>query len=64
VLAAHRDGPVVRVRIRRDDGVELDAVLLGDAPEPGTTVGVAIDPAGVLEVPVWQGPLDSPASRG
>jgi thiamine transport system ATP-binding protein len=53
VLAADRDGPVVRARIRRDDGVELDAVLLGDAPEPGTTVGVAIDPAGMIEVPVW-----------
>jgi thiamine transport system ATP-binding protein len=53
VLAADRDGPVVRVRIRRDDAVELDAVLLGDAPEPGTTVGVEIDPAGIIQVPVW-----------
>ena len=54
VLAADRDGPVVHVRIRRDDGVELDAVSLGDAPEPGARVGVEIDPAGVLEVPVWR----------
>jgi thiamine transport system ATP-binding protein len=54
VVAADRDGPVVHVRIRRDDGVELDAVSLGDAPEPGARVGVEIDPAGVLEVPVWR----------
>jgi thiamine transport system ATP-binding protein len=54
VLAADRDGPVVRVRVRRDDGVELEAVALGGAPEPGARVGVEIDPAGVLEVPVWE----------
>ena len=54
VVAADRDGPVVHVRIRRYDGVELDAVVLGDAPEPGARVGVEIDPAGVLEVPVWR----------
>jgi len=54
VLAADRDGPVVRLRLRRDDGVELEAVALGGAPEPGARVGVEIDPAGVLEVPVWE----------
>jgi thiamine transport system ATP-binding protein len=63
VLSADRDGPVVRLRVRRDDGVELDAVSLGDAPEPGDVVAAEIDPAGVLEVPVWRESLDSPASR-
>jgi thiamine transport system ATP-binding protein len=57
VLAADRDGPVVRLRLRRDDGVELEAVALGGAPEPGARVGVEIDPAGVLEVPVWEAGL-------
>ena len=53
VVAADRDGPVVRLRLRRDDGSELDAVLLGDAPAPGEVVAAEIDPSGVLEVPVW-----------
>jgi ABC-type sulfate/molybdate transport systems ATPase subunit len=57
VLAADRDGPVVRLRLRRDDGVELEAVALGGAPEPGARVGVEIDSAGVLEVPVWEAGL-------
>ncbi|HET7367876.1 MAG TPA: ABC transporter ATP-binding protein [Gaiella sp.] len=57
VLAADRDGPLVRFRLRRDDGVELEAVALGDAAEPGARVGVEIDPAGVLEVPVWEAGL-------
>ncbi len=57
VLAADRDGPVVRLRLRRDDGVELAAVALGGAPEPGARVGVEIDSAGVLEVPVWEAGL-------
>jgi thiamine transport system ATP-binding protein len=54
VVAADRDGPVVRLRVRRDDGVELDAVSLADPPEPGDVVAVTIDPAGMLEVPVWR----------
>jgi thiamine transport system ATP-binding protein len=54
VVAADRDGPVVRLRVRRDDGSELDAVAVGvDAPDPGARVGVAVDPAGIVEVPVW-----------
>ena len=64
VVSADRDGPVVRLRVRRDDGVELDAVSLGDAPEPGDVVAVEIEPTGVLEVAVLRGPLDSPASQG
>jgi thiamine transport system ATP-binding protein len=55
VLAAERDGPVVRLRVRRDDGVEFHAVSL-DAPSlaHGDRVSVEIDPAGVLQVPVWR----------
>jgi hypothetical protein len=65
VLAADRDGPVVRLRVQRDDGVELDAVSLGSEPlVPGDIVAVEVDPAGVVEVPVWGESLDSPASRG
>jgi thiamine transport system ATP-binding protein len=54
VVAADRDGPVVRLRVRRDDGLELDAVSLGEAPRPGDVVALEIDPAGVLQVPVWR----------
>jgi thiamine transport system ATP-binding protein len=62
VVAADRDGPVVRLRVRRDDGRELDAVSLGHAPAVGATVSVEIDPTGVVEVPAWR-PLDSAAPR-
>ena len=56
VLSADRDGPVVRVRIRRDDGVELESVATGDAyPRPGERAAVEVDPAGVFAVPVWGG---------
>jgi len=48
-------GTTAGIRVRRDDGVELEAVSLGDAPEPGAVVAVAVDPGGVLEVPVWRG---------
>jgi thiamine transport system ATP-binding protein len=54
VIAADRDGAVVRLRVRRDDGVELEALSLGEAPPVGETVSVEIDPAGVLEVPLWE----------
>ena len=62
VVAADRDGPVVRLRVRRDDGRELHAVSLGDAPAVGDTVSVEIEQAGVVEVPTWR-PLDTPAER-
>jgi len=62
VIAADRDGAVVRLRLRRDDGLELDAVSLGNAPAVGDTVSVEIDPAGVVEVPVWR-PLDTSPPR-
>jgi len=62
VVAADRDGAVVRLRVRRHDGLELDAVSVGSAPAVGDIVSVEIDPAGVVEVPVWR-PLDSAAPR-
>lgn len=61
VLAADRDGAVVRLRIRRADGVELDAVTVGvSAPPVGGRVSVEVDPAGVVEVPVWDSAPDTP----
>jgi thiamine transport system ATP-binding protein len=64
VLAADRDGAVVRLRVRSEDGLELDAVAVGvSAPPVGERVSVEIDPTGVVEVPVWDGALDTPGSR-
>ena len=52
VLAAERRGPVVRLRVRRDDGEELDAVTTElDHPLPGARVAVDVDPAGVVTLP-------------
>jgi thiamine transport system ATP-binding protein len=57
VLAAERDGPVVRLRVRLAGGAELDAVAAGVAhPAPGDRVDVTVDSAGVVEVPVWRQP--------
>ncbi|MCZ7588814.1 MAG: ABC transporter ATP-binding protein [Gaiella sp.] len=54
VVAADRDGAVVRLRVRREDGVELEAVAVGvDVPAVGGDVAVDVDPAGVVEVGVW-----------
>jgi thiamine transport system ATP-binding protein len=65
VAAADRDGAVVRLRVRREDGAELEAVVVGvDTPVIGERVAVEVDPAGVLDVPVWPGGLDSPGARG
>jgi thiamine transport system ATP-binding protein len=64
VVSSDRDGPVVHIRVRRDDGLELDAVSLGKAPGLGDVVAVEIDPGGVLEVPIWREPLGNPASQG
>jgi thiamine transport system ATP-binding protein len=50
---AHRDGPLVTLRARYDDGREILAAHTGlDPPVPGTRVAVEIDPAAVVEVPV------------
>jgi thiamine transport system ATP-binding protein len=58
VLAAERDGAVVRLRVRRDDGTELEAVVVGvETPRAGSRVAVEVDPAGIVEVAVWRGGL-------
>jgi len=64
VVAADRDGAVVRLLVRRDDGTELDAVVVDvDVPRAGERVSVDVDPAGVVEVPLWGGPFDGPRRR-
>ena len=63
VLDADRDGPVVRLRVRLADGIELHAVSVGDTPAPGDTVSVEIEQTGVIQVAVWRGSLDSAAPR-
>jgi thiamine transport system ATP-binding protein len=56
VVAAGRDGAVVRLRVRRDDGTELEAVAASvDVPRAGARVAVDVDPGGVVRVPVWRG---------
>jgi thiamine transport system ATP-binding protein len=56
VVAGERDGPVVHLRVRQDDGRELEAVIAGiDVPQVGERVAVRVEPGGVTEVPVWQG---------
>ncbi|HEY6076037.1 MAG TPA: ABC transporter ATP-binding protein [Gaiella sp.] len=56
VVSVDRDGPLVRLRVRRDDGAELESVTTGtEHPGPGDRVSVAVDSAGVFEVPVWRG---------
>jgi thiamine transport system ATP-binding protein len=65
VLAADRDGAVVRLRVRRDDGVELEALSVGiGGPAVGDRVELEIDPAGVVDVPVWEGRLDPAPGQG
>jgi thiamine transport system ATP-binding protein len=55
VVLADRDGAVVRLRVRCDDGLELEAVTVGADHAPlGARVAVKVDPAGVFEVPVWR----------
>jgi hypothetical protein len=54
VVAADRDGPVVRLRVREDGGRELEAVVVGvDVPSVGEHVGIEIDPGGVVDVGLW-----------
>lgn len=55
VVSAERDGSVVRLVVRRDDGSELESVSTDvEPPRKGDSVSVEIDPAGVVEVPVWE----------
>ena len=52
VVAAHRDGPVVTLRARFDDGREIVSAQAGlAAPAPGTRVDVQVDHTAVIEVP-------------
>ena len=52
VVSAHRDGPVVTLRARYDDGREIASAHAGlEPPAPGTRVAVEIDRAAVIEVP-------------
>jgi len=56
VTAADRDGAVVRLRVRREDGAELEAVAVGvEVPSVGDSVAVDVDPDGVVDVPLWRG---------
>ena len=56
VVSVDRDGPLVRLRVRQDDGAELESVTTApEHPGPGDRVSVEVDSAGVFEVPVWQG---------
>jgi len=49
----HRDGPLVTLRARYDDGREIVSAHIGlTPPAPGTRVAVHVDPAAVVEVPV------------
>ena len=56
VVSVDREGPLVRLRVRRDDGAELESVTTGtEHPGEGDRVSIAVDSAGVFEVPVWRG---------
>ena len=62
VESAHRDGPVVTLRGRYDDGREVVSAHTGLAPPtPGTRVTVEISAGAVIEVPTASGaaPLSS-----
>ena len=53
VVAAERRGAVVWLRLHTEDGRELEsATTATEHPVPGATVGIEIDPAGVVEVPL------------
>jgi thiamine transport system ATP-binding protein len=52
VISAFRDGPVVTLCARYDDGRKIVSAHTGlDPPGPGSRVAVAIDRAAVIEVP-------------
>jgi thiamine transport system ATP-binding protein len=52
IVSSHRDGPVVTLRARYDDGREIVSAHAGLAPPvPGTRVTVEVDRAAVVEVP-------------
>jgi thiamine transport system ATP-binding protein len=52
VERAVRTGPIVRLRVRLDDGRALDAAVASiDHPAPGDRVDVEIDPNGIVRLP-------------
>ena len=52
VESAARQGPVVRLRVELSDGRRLDTVVAAlEHPTVGDRVTVAIDPAGIIELP-------------
>jgi thiamine transport system ATP-binding protein len=52
VISVLRDGPLVTLRARYDDGREIASAQAGvEPPTPGTRVAVEIDRAAVIEVP-------------
>jgi hypothetical protein len=52
VISMLRDGPLVTLRARYDDGREIASAQAGvEPPTPGTRVAVEIDRAAVIEVP-------------
>lgn len=56
VLGVQRRGAVVRLRVRLDDGEELDAVTTDlDHPRAGERVRVDIDPAGITDLDAMVG---------
>jgi thiamine transport system ATP-binding protein len=51
VESAVRTGPLVRLRVRLDDGRVLEAAVAGvEHPQPGDRVDVAIDPEGIVRL--------------
>ena len=54
VLSTERDGAVVWLSVRRDDGTELEALATGVRhPGPGERVAIEVEAEGVVEVPAW-----------
>ena len=65
VVASHRDGPLVTLRARFDDGREIVSAHSGLAPPtPGTRVAVEIDRGAVIEVPTSIGRSSRPSTTG
>jgi thiamine transport system ATP-binding protein len=51
VVVAVRTGPLVRLRVRLDDGRKLEAVTASlDHPVPGDRVDIDVDPSGVVRI--------------
>jgi thiamine transport system ATP-binding protein len=51
VEAAVRTGPIVRLRVRLDDGSALEAIVASvEHPQPGDRVDVEVDPDGIVRL--------------